>query len=44
MGEGKGLKVVLDTNILISALLFGKKLHTIVQAWKEGKIKLIFCY
>jgi len=44
MGEGKGLKVVLDTNILISALLFGGKLHAIVQAWKEGKIKLIFCY
>jgi len=43
MGEGKGLKVVLDTNVLISTLLFGGKLEAVRQAWKEGKIHLIFC-
>jgi len=43
MGEGKHLKVVLDTNILISVLLFGKKLEPIREAWKKGFIKLIFC-
>ncbi len=43
MGERKGLKVVLDTNILISILLFGGRLESIRKAWKEGKIQLIFC-
>jgi len=43
MGERKGLRVVLDTNILISILLFGGRLESIRKAWKTGKIKLIFC-
>ncbi|NPA14306.1 MAG: putative toxin-antitoxin system toxin component, PIN family [Aquificae bacterium] len=43
MGKRKSLKVVLDTNILVSALLFGGRLNFIHRAWKEGKIKPIFC-
>jgi len=43
MGKEKQLKVVLDTNVLISTLLFGKYLEPIREAWKQGKIRLIFC-
>ena len=43
MGKGKSLKVVLDTNILISTLLFGGRLEPIRRAWKGGKIRLVFC-
>lgn len=40
MGEREktGLKVVLDTNVLISALLFRGELAQIVELWKTGKI------
>lgn len=31
-------KVVLDTNVIVSALLFKGKLSVIVNLWKEGKI------
>ncbi len=30
-------RVVLDTNIILSALLFGGKLSRIVRLWQEGK-------
>ncbi len=43
MGKRKQLKVVLDTNVLISTLLFGGYLEPIRKAWKQGKIRLIFC-
>ena len=43
MGKRKQLKVVLDTNVLISTLLFGGYLEPIRKAWKQGKILLIFC-
>ncbi|MEO2154095.1 MAG: putative toxin-antitoxin system toxin component, PIN family [Aquificota bacterium] len=43
MGKRKSIKVVLDTNILISTLLFGGRLEFIRRAWKKGRIKLIFC-
>jgi putative PIN family toxin of toxin-antitoxin system len=43
MGKKEPLKVVLDTNVLISILLFGGKLEFIRQAWRSGKINLIFC-
>ena len=43
MGKEKQLKVVLDTNVLISTLLFGGYLEPIREAWKQGKIRLIFC-
>lgn len=35
-------KVVLDTNILLSALLFKGRLSRIVDLWKEGAIKPFF--
>lgn len=39
MGKAKkGLKVVLDTNILISALIFTGMLSKIVNLWKDGSI------
>lgn len=39
MGEKKKIKkVVLDTNILISALLFRGELSKIVELWEKGKI------
>ena len=41
MGK-KELRVVLDTNVLVSALLFGGSLQEIYKAWKEGKLILIF--
>ena len=34
----KIIRVVLDTNILISALLFKRELSRIVGLWQEGKI------
>ncbi len=34
----KIIRVVLDTNVLISALLFKGKLSRIVALWQEGKI------
>ena len=34
----KIIRVVLDTNILISSLLFKGELSRIVQLWQEGKI------
>ena len=36
--EKAALKVVLDTNILISALLFRGKLSRVVDLWKEGRV------
>ena len=39
MGEKKKVrKVVLDTNILVSALLFSGELSKIVDLWKTGRI------
>ena len=40
MGKAKKevKKIVLDTNILVSALLFNRELSKIVDLWKEGKI------
>ena len=40
MGKAKKevKKIVLDTNILVSALLFKRELSKIVNLWKEGKI------
>ena len=39
MGKGKkALRVVLDTNILVSALLFKGRLAGIVELWKAGRI------
>ncbi len=39
MGERKkGLRVVLDTNVLVSALLFSGPLAVIVNLWESGRI------
>ena len=40
MGKAKKKvkKIVLDTNIPVSALLFNRELSKIVDLWKEGKI------
>ncbi|NCO67324.1 MAG: putative toxin-antitoxin system toxin component, PIN family [Nitrospirae bacterium] len=38
MGEKKKLRVVLDTNVLVSALLFKGKLSKIVDLWERGRI------
>ena len=39
MGEKKSrIRVVLDTNVLISALLFRKDTSKIIDLWKRGKI------
>ena len=34
----KAVKVVLDTNILVSALLFQGELARLVHLWKDGQI------
>jgi uncharacterized protein len=34
----KEIKVVLDTNILISAIIFGGSISTIRKAWREARI------
>lgn len=40
MGAEKGLsRVVLDTNVLVSALLFGGRLEPIRRAWRTGRIR-----
>jgi len=38
MGSEKVIRVVLDTNIVVSALLFGGQLERLIELWKEGKI------
>lgn len=41
MGKRK-LRVVLDTNVILSVLLFGGRLEFIREAWKDGRIGLLF--
>ncbi|RPJ57270.1 MAG: putative toxin-antitoxin system toxin component, PIN family [Dehalococcoidia bacterium] len=38
----KAIRVVLDTNVLLSALLFGGNLARMVGLWKEGRIAPVF--
>jgi putative PIN family toxin of toxin-antitoxin system len=38
VGPIKGLKVVIDTNVVVSALLFGGVPGKLVSAWKHGDI------
>lgn len=35
------MRIVLDTNVLISALLFGDRLAQFVKLWRMGRIKLL---
>ncbi len=41
MGK-KRLRVVLDTNVIVSALLFGGRLEFIRSSWKEGRLRPVF--
>ena len=41
MGKKK-LRVVLDTNVILSSILFGGRLEFIRRRWKEGRLKLLF--
>ena len=34
----EGLRVVLDTNVFVSALLFRREISKLVRWWQEGKI------
>lgn len=40
--EKTGIKIVLDTNVLISALLFKGELSKVVELWKKGRIVPLF--
>ncbi len=35
----KEIKVVLDTNVLVSALIFGGRISALREAWRAGRIK-----
>ena len=36
------MKVVLDTNVLVSGILFTGPPHQILPAWSEGRFELVF--
>ncbi len=36
--EPRVIRIVLDTNVLVSALLFGGKLNRLVVTWKSGDV------
>jgi putative PIN family toxin of toxin-antitoxin system len=36
------MKVVLDTNVLISALFFGGKPRKLLEFWSNGKIQIVY--
>ena len=42
MGKEKAL-VVLDSNVLVSALLFGGRLGALREAWRHGRFRLLLC-
>lgn len=42
MGKKKVIRAVLDTNTLVSALLFRGGLSRMVELWKRGKIVAVF--
>ena len=35
------MKVILDTNVLISGIFFSGPPHQILNAWRDGKIQLV---
>ena len=39
MGAGQVIRVVIDTNVIVSALLFGGKPGRLVTYWKEERIR-----
>lgn len=36
------MRVVLDTNVLVSGILFTGPLHRVLLAWSEGRFELVF--
>lgn len=36
-------RVVLDTNVLVSTLLFGGRLDGLREAWRRGRFRLLLC-
>ena len=43
MGKVKVRRVVIDTNIVVSALLFGGTPGELISLWKSGRIRPIVC-
>jgi len=43
MGQIKVIPVVIDTNVIISALLFGGIPGRLIDLWKTGRIQLFVC-
>ena len=43
MGQIKVIRVVIDTNVIISALLFGGTPGRLIDLWKAGRIKIFVC-
>lgn len=35
------MKIVLDTNVLVSGIFFSGPPHHILEAWQKGKIELV---
>lgn len=38
----RAFRVVLDTNVMVSALLFGGNAATLVEQWRRGRFNLLF--
>lgn len=43
MGQVKVIPVVIDTNVIISALLFGGTPGRLIDLWKAGRIQIFVC-
>ena len=43
MGQNKVIPVVVDTNVIVSALLFGGTPGRLIDLWKERRIQLFVC-
>jgi putative PIN family toxin of toxin-antitoxin system len=37
------MRIVLDTNVLMSGIFFSGPPHRILQAWRDGKVQLAVC-
>jgi putative PIN family toxin of toxin-antitoxin system len=37
------MKIVLDTNVLISGIFFAGPPYRILQAWRDGRVELVVC-
>ncbi len=37
------MKIVLDTNVLMSGIFFSGPPYRILQAWRDGKVQLAVC-